>query len=69
MPATSENLPYFEKQDLATLAPMEFITDFDGSDEEDVVDTKRKPAYVRQLAMVDEPEMPVHPLGSKTKED
>ena len=51
------------------VAPLEFITEFDGSDEEDVVDTKRKPAYVRQLAMVDEPDMPDNPLGKKAKED
>ena len=57
--------------------PMDLITEFDGSDDEDVVDTPaQKPKYVRQLAMVDTErgidtgeETPIPPTENKTKED
>ena len=48
--------------------PMDIFTEFDGSEEVSI----KKPKYVRQLAMVDEPEscrMQDPPVENKTKED
>ena len=47
---------------------MDFITEFDGGDEDVVL--RQKPKYARQLAMMDEESrMPDHPVENKTKED
>ena len=48
--------------------PMDFITEFDGSDED--VEPMQKPKYVRQFAMVDgESCMPDPPIENQTKEE